>query len=274
MIFNGIGNRLSAYGMEKLDLMHSIIVEHGRLHNSSYVFVRIPFVTNDGRSVRPKVRLTSVDGSINGRKYSTLDYARRENSVFAMTAGLFDVYTSMPLGQTIIDGVSIVNEKHPQGANGETISETECYPLCVDSNGILSAPYPNTVDTATMIADGIVQACSGWVRLVENYEIDEAEIATEIVHKSKYVKTAIGQFENGDYGAFTCAWTGYEIESPNDGMTYTEVAQFFVDRGAKFAYALDGGGSAQMVLGKNQLNPIYEGTTGRQIPAVIVFETI
>jgi len=274
MIFNGNGEQLSAFGAEKLDLMRSIIVEHGRLHNSSYVFARIPYVTYGGRSVRPKVRLTSVDGSIDGLKYSTLDYARRENTVFAMTAGLFNVATSIPLGQTIIDGVSIVNEKHPQGANGETISDTECYPLCVDSDGILSASYPNTVDTATMIADGIVQACSGWIRLVENYAVDTAEIATELVHPYKYVKTAIGQFENGDYAAFTCAWTGYEIESPNDGMTYTEVAQFFVDRGAKFAYALDGGGSAQMVLGKNQLNPIYEGTTGRRIPAVIVFETV
>lgn len=258
---------------KKADFLNSINIEYGREHNASYVFVRIPYSTNDGVNVRPKVRLTSVDGSLTGTKYSTLDYANRENTVFALNAGLFDVSTLQPLGQTIIDGVSIVNEPHPQGANNETISDTECYPLCVDADGILSAPYANTVDTATMITDGIVQACCGWVKLVENYVITEADIASEIVHTGAYVKQAIGQFENGDYCVCSVAKRGYGSVAPNDnGMTYTQVAQLFVDRGAKFAYALDGGGSAQTVIGKRHLNPIYEGTTGRKIPAIIVFE--
>lgn len=109
-------------------------------------------------------------------------YAARENTAFVINAGLFNVENNQPLGQTIIDGVSIVNEPHPQGANGETISDTECYPLCIDGDGVLSAPYDKNVDTATMIADGIVQATSGWVTIVEDYAIAADEIATEIVH--------------------------------------------------------------------------------------------
>ena len=257
----------------RTDLMNSITVEFNRTEGASYQLVRIPMTTNDGRKVLPIVRLTSGDGSLNGAKCSTLTYARREKTAFAMNAGLFDVTNAVPLGQTIIDGVSIVNEKHPQGANGETISETECYPLCIDANGWLSAPYPNTVDTATMIADGVKQATTGWIKIVENYEIMEDEIATEIVHPIPYVQNVLGQFDNGDYIVCSVSNKGYGNSAPNDnGLTYTQVAQILVDKGVKFAYALDGGGSAQTVLGMRHINPIYEGTAGRAIPSVIVFE--
>ena len=273
---NPIDDPVYKYHMEvRADLINSITLEFNRTEGASYQLVRIPMTTNDGRKVRPVVRLTSVDGSLNGEKCSTLTYAKRENTAFAMNAGLFDVAHAVPLGQTIIDGVSIVNTPHPQGANGETISETECYPLCIDANGWLSAPYPKTVDTATMIADGVVQATTGWVKLVENYEIAADEIATEIVHPQPYVQNVIGQFDNGDYIVCSVSNSGYGDSAPNDrGLTYTQVAQILVDKGVKFAYALDGGGSAQTVLGMRHINPIYEGTAGRSIPSVIVFKAV
>lgn len=257
------------------DLMQSITVEYGRTLNTGYQLVRIPRTTNNGRRVRPVVRMTSVDGTMNGVKCSTLTYAKREKTAFALNAGLFDTQVNpvVPLGQTIIDGVSILNERHPQGANNETISDTECYPLCVDGDGNLSAPYPNTVDTADMIADGIVQACTGWVTMVEDYEIAADEIASEIVHTGKYIQNIIGQFDNGDYCVLSTSKAGYQNNpAPKDeGLTKTEAAQLLVDRGVRFAYALDGGGSAQTVLGERHINPIYEGSAGRAIPVVIVF---
>jgi hypothetical protein len=112
----------------RADLINSLYIEYGRSDGASWQFVRIPHITNDGRKVRPAVRLTSEDGSLDGTKCSILTYAKREKTGFAVNGGLFDVSTLKPLGQTIIDGVSVVNEKHPQGANDETISDTECYP--------------------------------------------------------------------------------------------------------------------------------------------------
>lgn len=267
-------NPVLDYKMElRADLMNSITLEFNRTEGACYQLVRIPMTTNDGRKVRPVVRLTSADGSLDGEKCSTLNYAKREKTAFAMNAGLFDVSTAKPLGQTIIDGVSIVNTPHPQGANNETISETECYPLCIDADGWLSAPYAKDVDTATMISDGVVQATTGWVKLVENHEITADEIATEIVHPGPYVQNVIGQFDNGDYIVCSVSRRGYNNSAPNDnGLTYTQVAQILVDKGVKFAYALDGGGSAQTVLGMRHINPIYEGTAGRAIPSVIVFK--
>ena len=265
------GNQNSAE--KRNDLINSCLITYGREDGSNYVFVRIPKTTIDGRNVMPKVRLTSADGSIDGAKRSALKYSRNNSYAFVINAGLFNVSVTQPLGQTIIDGVSIVNEPHPQGANNETISDTECYPLCIDANGVLSAPYPRTVDTATMIADGVVHATTGWIKIVENYEILTDEIATEIVHPGKYSSQIIGQYQNGDYVVLTCDVNGYGNTIENTtGLTYTQLAQIMVDNGVKFAYVLDGGGSAETVIGNRQLNAIYEGTTGRAIPAVIVFE--
>ncbi|WP_259687229.1 phosphodiester glycosidase family protein [Lactococcus cremoris] len=58
------------------------------------------------------------------------------------------------------------------------------------------------------------------------------------------------------------------------GLYYEELAQLFVDKGVEFAYSLDGGGSTQTVIGKRQLNPIYEGSAGRAVPTVITFEIV
>ena len=41
--------------------------------------------------------------------------------------------------------------------------------------------------------------------------------------------------------------------------------------GLKFAFALDGGGSTETVIGETQINTIYEGTYGRKVPTYIIF---
>ena len=258
---------------DKNEVISCCNVEFGRLNGASYVFVRIPKTTNSGRKIMPRIKLTSKDGSIDGAKRSALRYSIDNGLGFVINGGLFDVSNHQPIGQTIINGVSVVNLPHQQGANNETISDTECYPLCIDANGVLSAPYDRYVDTADMLADGIVQAVSGWGKLVENYAITEEDIAAEIVHPNKYCRQAIGQYQNGDYCVCTVDMSGYSNEIENEaGLTYTELAQIFVDKGVKFAYSLDGGGSAETVLGERQLNAIYEGAEGRIAPTIISFE--
>ena len=258
---------------DKNEVINACNVEFGRLNGASYVFVRIPKTTNNGRKIMPRIKLTSKDGSIDGAKRSALRYSIDNGLGFVINGGLFDVSNHQPIGQTIINGVSIVNLPHQQGANNETISDTECYPLCIDENGILSAPYDRYVDTAVMLADGVKQAVSGWGKLVENYEITEEDIAAEIVHPNKYCRQAIGQYQNGDYCVCTVDMSGYSNGIENEaGLSYTELAQIFVDKGVKFAYSLDGGGSAETVMGERQLNAIYEGAEGRIAPTVISFE--
>lgn len=259
--------------IQKLNLFHamsSINVEYGRKNGASFVFVRIPKTTNDGRTLVPRVAMTSADGGIGGRKTSPLEFAKNHNTVFVVNASLFDMTNGVPVGQTIMDGVVMVNEPM-QDDNGVPISDGECYPLCIDSNGVMSANYDRSVDTATMIADGVVQAVTGWGKLVEDFKICEADIEAEIVHPGVYIRQSIGQYENGDYCVCTVEQSRGTVHN-EAGLTYTDLAQIFIDKGVKFAYSLDGGGSSATVIGNRQLNRIYDGTTGRPVPTVIYFD--
>ena len=248
--------------------INSILVEYGRINGASYVFVRIPKYINNGMQIKPKVALTSADGSIDGTKRSTLDYAKDNNCIFTLNAGLFNTSNLQPVGQFIVDGVSLVNTPMADD-NGTPIHDNECYPLAIDANGNLTT-YPRNADTTQMIQDGIKYAVTGWGKLVDDFQICTEDIKNEIVHPGKYIRQSIGQYQNGDYCICTVDMSRGNVQN-EAGLSYEELAQIFVDKGVKFAYSLDGGGSAETVLGKRQLNPIYEGSTGRKVPSVIQF---
>ena len=266
-----VDNRLNTTinTIKKNAAIGSISVEYGRIHGASYVFVRIPKTLNDGSRLVPKVKLTSRDGSLSGTKRSTLNYARDQDTIFTLNAGLFNVKTVEPVGQLIIDGVSLINTPMTSD-NGVPIHPDECYPLAIDGNGNLKT-YPRNADTAAMIADGVKYAVTAWGKLVDNFKITTKDIDNEIVHPGKYIRQSIGQYQNGDYCVCSVDMTRGPVNN-EAGLSYEELAQLFVDRGVKFAYSLDGGGSAETVIGKRQLNPIYEGSSGRAVPTVITFE--
>lgn len=247
----------------------SINIEYGRINGASYVFARIPKMNNNGKSITPSIQLTSADGSISGVKIPALTFAKRNGSVFTLNAGLFNTSTMQPVGQTIIDGVSVTNTPMTDDM-GTAISDAECYPLCIDGNGDLSAPYTRNVDTADMIADGVIYAVTGWGKVVENFTACPDTVENEIVHAGKYIRQVIGQFQNGDYFVCTVDMSRGAIQN-EAGITYSELADFLIGKGVKFAYSLDGGGSAETVIGCRQLNPIYEGTEGRSVPTVLAF---
>ena len=249
----------------------SISVEYGRIKGASYVFARIPKTLNDGSRFVPKVALTSGDGSLSGAKRSALNYARDKDTIFTLNAGLFNVTTVEPVGQLIIDGVSLINTPMTSD-NGVPIHPDECYPLAIDGNGNLTT-YPRNADTADMIADGVKYAVTAWGKLVDNFQITTEDIDNEIVHNGKYIRQSIGQYQNGDYCVCSVDMTRGPVTN-EAGLYYEELAQLFVDKGVKFAYSLDGGGSAETVISKRQLNPIYEGSAGRAVPTVITFEIV
>lgn len=251
------------------DAQASINVEYGRLNGASFVFVRLPKTTNAGKQLRPAVALTSADGSLGGAKTSALTYARNKGTAFTLNAGLFNTETLQPVGQTIIAGVSYVDTPMTDDM-GTPISDAECYPLCINANGDLSAPYSRGVSTSKMLTDGVVYAVTGWGKIVENFAACADTVENEIVHAGKYIRQVLGQFQNGDYCVCTVDMSRGNVEN-EAGITYTELAQLLIDRGVKFAYSLDGGGSAETIIGKRQLNPIYEGETGRNVPTVITF---
>ena len=115
--------------------------------------VTIPATLSDETNIEPKVTLTASTQGGSDMK-SALEYATDNKMAVVMNAGLFNTSTKVPQGQTIINGTSITNSPM-QNDMEAAISDEECYPLCVGSSGELSAPYARSVDTSTMIADGV-----------------------------------------------------------------------------------------------------------------------
>ncbi len=258
--------------VEDITAISSVSVEYGRSNGASYYLLRIPRYTNDGKRIFPRVAITSSDKSISGTKVSALEFAKSNDTVLTVNGGLFNMSTMQPLGQTIVDGVSLTNTPMTDD-NGTAIADDECYPLCIDSNGDLSAPYERNVNTSTMIANGVKYAVTAWGQFIENYALAPSSKFTEQVHAGKYVRQCIGQYQNGDYMVCTVDAIKGSLTENEAGMTYAELAELLISKGVKFAYSLDGGGSAETVLGKRQVNPIFEGTTGRSVPTVIYFTT-
>ncbi len=265
-------------------LTNAINIEYGRTNGSSYYLVRIPQYDLAGNKVTPKVAITSVDGSIDGAKYSALDYARREKTAFCINASLFNTRTLKPEGQLIINGVDKTTYKTDNnGAEypwmdddmGTAISDTECYPLCIDSSGKLSTPYVNRKSDdarpSALIAAGYKYAVTAWGTLIDNYKSTTTATWNEIVHQGKYVRQIIGQYQNGDY--MVCSFDGVKgiITANEAGMNYDDIANFLISKGVRFAYSLDGGGSCETTIRDRQINPIFENATGRKVPSVIYF---
>ena len=199
---------------------------------------------------------------------SALEYATDNKMAVVMNAGLFNTSTKVPKGQTIINGTSITNSPMTDDM-GTAISDEECYPLCIGSSGKLSAPYTRSVDTSTMIADGVKYAVTGWCTLIENGAAKYSDFNTvEIVHKNSYSRQVIGQYEDGDYFILTTT------SADKSGMTYAAINEILLalSKKVRFAYSLDGGGSAETVVDRSQINTIYEGTYGRKVPTLIYFD--
>ena len=268
-LHTGFGDKLTVSSVQRENAIGSLNIVYGRKEGTSYCLVRIPRYTIDGHRIMPKVALTS--GSLIGEKCSALAYARRENTVFVLNGGLFNTSTLLPQGQTVIGGVSVTNTPMTDDM-GAAISNAECYPLCIDSDGNLSAPYGRNADTQQMINDGILWAVTGWGQLIDNFLPTGQDKFNEIVHPGKEIRQCIGQYENGDYLVCTVDASRNGKATHDAGMTYDTLASLLVQEGVKFAYALDGGGSTDTVVGQRQINPIYEGSTGRAVPTVIRFD--
>ena len=252
-VFDINGNNIG--GSPFLD---NALVERGVYKGVQYYFIRINKKKYDGGSQYPFV---IAPGGMAAASQSALDYALGHNYPIVINAGVFDMtqgsMTLKPVGQLIV--------------NGEVLNNTARWSwdvLLIDENGDLSsAPY--TTDAETL--SGIVSACVGvGGTLVENY-IGRTEETWSHPQgwDSDSQRMIIGQFGNGDYAIICSEGRGYDNTNP--GWNIPDAIAFCESINLKFAYNLDGGGSTELVVGKKQLNTIYEGTYGRVVPTYIVF---
>lgn len=217
-------------------------------------------------------------------------YGEQNRFVCACNAGIF--YASEEgrwygFNHKEADGPVICNGVVLKSA--ESIDHTECTLLVVDEDGAMGyAPFDTDVDalaagTATwydihgepVTGRKIVSAVTGFVPIVINgknvYSSKDKNLHGYMNFVGHYTRSAtrqvLGVKEDGSVLLFT----------DDDGWTLLEAAKVAINNGCVFAYNLDGGKSAQTVLGRETENGyetevvVGKGVNARTVPTFIVF---
>lgn len=222
--------------------------------NTSYWITRINRTKTDGSKQYPFVLYPNPTLTYNDAAYSALQLASLYSYRLICNASFFDNST-LP-GK--LDGFCIQN-----GINmgtGSSYHTSGAY-LTIDSNGVLGSA-PKTSDPDTLIENGIVSACLVSRVLVDNF-INQGITDTTLAQRQVF-----GQYANGDYALLTFEGRGFDNST---GITIADASAICVKLGLKFAVNLDGGGSTETVIGKRQLNMIYEAPNGRKVVTFLVF---
>lgn len=226
--------------------------------NANYTVLRIFKVKLDGTKQYPFVYVPNGTGAAT---QSTLQMNIEKKFNVAINGGVFtmssDSDNGKPRGVIVQDGNLI-----QQGTSSSRI-----FPLVIDSNGDLGYAQPDASGTE-LIANGAVSVLSGWAPIIINYDDASLVISGAYHDDTNAQRQILGQFGNGDYAIITCEGRNYDH---SDGWTIDEAITVCKEIGLRFAYNLDGGGSTETVIGKKQINTIYEGTYGRIVPTYVVF---
>lgn len=226
--------------------------------NANYTVIRIYKNKIDGSRQYPFVY---APNGINTCTYSAFTISAQKNFCVVINAGTFWTSGSdnqKPRGLVIQNGV-LIQDDQPKTAR--------YYPLTIDENGDLSY-VASGASGSSLIANGIVSAVSGWSPCIIDYDDSTNVIFDGYDDQSNAQRQIIGQFGNGDYAIITCEGRNFDH---SDGWTMNEARNVCKKLGLRFAYNLDGGGSTETVIGKKQINSIYEGQYGRLVPTFIVF---
>ena len=243
--------------------LQNALIERGVYKNVQYYLIRINKKKYDGASQYPFVIAPNGMGAAT---YTALSYAQNHNFPIIINAGVFDnnngsATIKQPWGMLIVNSEILNNEPFP-------IEHLHWQPLLIDQNGDLSyCAYDTDAETLTGIVSAVC-GCGGV--LVEDYVgITIEDYAHPGGWNSDAQRMIIGQFANGDYAIITAEARGFDNANP--GWTIGDAIDFCTSINLKFAFNLDGGGSTELVIGKKQLNAIYEGAAGRLVPTFIVF---
>lgn len=228
---------------------------------TNYSIMRIFQKKADGSMQFPFVY---APNGVNRSNYSTLSMNIAKGFPFAINAGVFNMSTFKPMGTLIQNGILL-----QQGDDTlPTWNKENQMVLTIDNNGLLGYAAYNS-NGNTLISNGIVSAVHSFCPIVIDYEDAKETISVPYLdNDADAMRQVFGQFGNGDYCVVTAE--GRDNES-SVGFTVPQLTSLCLSLGLRFAFNLDGGGSTETVLRKKQINTIYEGPYGREVPNFIVF---
>lgn len=262
---NSVGESGSFEGLVKYDFHRDSVT------GAFYTTLFVPQTDNNGNKQYPFFIWPNYPN--NGIE-STLEMNRRLHFIVAINGmGVLPPYggdttvTGAPYGVMIQNGVVL---KEP---GNDYITYPNNAIFTIDANGVLGYK-PVSVTPQQLLNLGIVSA-GNCLPLIYNYknieEYDDVEYLWDYINNVQVQdaqRQLFCQYENGDYLIITTEGRG----NRGDGyFTLKQAQRLCREYGVKSAFSIDGGGSAQTVVGDKQLNNIYERQYGRCLPTYIVF---
>ena len=271
MIYDISGIEISNTVQERFMRETSVIYKRDDTTGAFYTHVIVPQKNAYGEKQYPFVIWPNYP---NGGTQSTLQMNMVKKYLVAINGGRYDspygagvTLTGLPKGTVIQNSVVL-----RQGSS-ENYNPKLDVVLTINNNGILG--YADPLDSATeLVSGGIVSAVTGFIPIISNYKNieDVVEGAPEWLSCLEGTGDAqhqvFGQYDNGDYAIITTEARDYQ---GGNWFNPKQVQTLCKQLGLKSAFMLDGGGSAETVIGQRQLNPFYENTLGRVNPTFIVF---
>lgn len=233
-----------------------------------YTHIIIPQTNSNGEKQYPFVYWPNYP---NGGTESAYQLNQRKNFLFVINGGRYSApygsgvtLTGLPKGTVIQNGVVL---QQGDSSNSNPIMD---WVLTIKNNGELG--YARYYDSASgLVSNGVVSAVSGFIPILTNYtDIQDVE-TVDINYMDRTddsQRQILGQYNNGDYAIITAEGRGYQ---GGNWFTMKQIQTLCKQLGLKFAFALDGGGSAETLTGYKQFNPFYDNVSGRINPTFIVF---
>lgn len=281
-------------------LLDEIEVTEGKsAEGNPYILIKIPSELSTGEQVMPELQQTSwmeyyaypsytpVSGTERITTFRSIVspymFAGIYHTALTINAGLFNIYSNTPQGQTIIDGRVITNNPMKDDIGDPISPNTECYAMTIDVGGMFDfakhedgSPY-RTIDAELLLEQGAYDVITGWGCIVYDGKsvvelnpanVNASTIFYEQVHRKKVAHQVIGQDRAGNYYILSTndVESGYGF-----GLYYDECAEIMLNAGATFAYMLDGGDSVSTIINGEMATVNYFEDFGKPVPTVISF---
>lgn len=173
-----------------------------------------------------------------------LTFAQEENALVAVNWGVFND------GNTL-GGVSLHNGNIISNDVSESVTS---YTLAIKEGRELGY-FAKNVSAETIRSQGFTESSPAYIPLIEDYQIRTDLLGILNTYVERHPRSNICQMENGGWLFMTCGGRGID----GKGMTMADNARVLsnirigTDK-VKFAMALDGGGSAQLVVNSVMVN--------------------
>ena len=228
-------------------------------YKTTYWLTKIPYKTLDDTIYKP--RLGFIGSTLNEKLGKPSDFAKRENCVLTINGGTYFTQHNKTGGMFIQDGVVL--------QEWDYLEHWESYILGFKNDNTLKA-YPYGTNSQEILSDGVINACTGFVPLIQDKIICGDEILSKCEHWNvSHPRQIICQMENKDLLFFTCDG---RIDNEK-GLTLKECAEILSHyNDIVFAYNLDGGGSCSTVIKNKKINRNIDEGGEREVPNFIYFK--